>query len=285
MKILSEIKFILALFLVLSVTLFGCFDSQDESEVNEKIYVTVNGAYLTESGLRAITPKEFFDNLTLEHKRKIVEEWVNIELLYQEALATGIENDPEIKRLLLNSRQNLLSNEFLERELSDIEAPNAAELELYYTQNKEYFEIVSNEFLVRYALFDNKDDADAFHKRVKANESFSDLASKLSKHPSSKSGGNLGIVNEDSVEPNIWEMINNIYEKLGTRKISDPFIVIDGWGCVIVDEIYEPGTIKPLESVKDLLIDMYMSEKREETKDTLIKGLKDKAEIKYENLR
>ena len=81
------------------------------------------------------------------------------------------------------------------------------------------------------------------------------------------------------------EMINNVYTKVGLRKISDPFSVVDGWGCVIVDEIYEPGTIKPFDYIKDLLIDIYMSEKREEAKETLIKRLSAKADIKYEILR
>ncbi|MFC1650390.1 peptidyl-prolyl cis-trans isomerase [Candidatus Latescibacterota bacterium] len=287
MKILNKIKIISApfLFLLFTVYFLGCFDSSDDSDLNEQIYVTVNDVHLTESGLRAIIPKEFYNKLTSEHKRKIVEEWVNIELLYQEALATEIEKEPEIKRLLLNSKQNLLSNEYLERELSGIKPPNTDELKEFYTRNKDYFKISSNEYRVRYALFDNKDDANAFFRRVKKNESFSDLSKKLSKHPSSNAGGNLGIVNEESVEPNIWEMINNVYTKAGLRKISDPFMVVDGWGCVIVDELYETGTIKPFDYIKDLLIDMYMSEKREEAKDALIKRLGAKADIKYEILR
>jgi|GEM_PF-3471236 peptidyl-prolyl cis-trans isomerase C len=283
----SKMKYFLApvLFILGSVVLFGCFDSDDAGDADEQVYATVNGVQLTESALRANIPKEFYDKLTSEHKRKIVEELVNSELLYQGALSAEIDNEAEVKRLLLNSKQHLLSNEYLERELSDIKPPNTNELKEYYTRNKEYFAISSTEYRVRYALFDNKDDAQAFFIRVKKNESFSDLSKKLSKHPSSNSGGNLGIVNEDSVEPNIWVMINNVYSKVGLRKISDPFGVIDGWGCVIVDEVYEPGTFKPFEYVRDLLTDMYMSEKREEAKEELIARLTAEADIKYEILR
>jgi hypothetical protein len=80
-------------------------------------------------------------------------------------------------------------------------------------------------------------------------------------------------------------MINTIYSKAGLRKISDPFMVIDGWGCVIVDEVYDPGTIKPFEYVRDLVADMYMTEKREEAKEALISRLTAQADIEYEIIR
>ncbi|MFC1552123.1 peptidyl-prolyl cis-trans isomerase [Candidatus Latescibacterota bacterium] len=283
----GQIKYVIVpfLFFLVSGVFFGCFNSDDASDVNEQVYATVNGVPLTESTVRANIPQEFYDKLTSEHKRKIVEELVNNELLYQGALAADIDKEAEIKRLLLNSKQYLLRNEYLEREFSDIKQPNTDELKEYYARNKEFFSISSTEFLVRYALFDNKEDAQNFYTRVKKNESFSDLSENLSKHPSSNSGGSLGIVNEDSVEPNIWETINNVYSKVGLRKISDPFGVVDGWGCVIVDEVYEPGTFKPFEYVRDLLIDMYMSEKREEAKEALIARLTAEADIKYEILR
>jgi len=269
---------------ILLIIISGCFKSR-ESEVNEQIYATVNGIYLTESGLRAIVPKEFYERLTPEHKRKIVEEWVNKELLYQEALRMGIDEEPEIKRLLLNSKQNLLSNEFLERELSNINIPGENELKKYYEDNKEFFKLDAAEYRIRYALFDNSKDATSFFRKVKNNESFSDLAQEFSKHPSSNSGGDLGIVNEESVEPNIWEAISSVYSKSGLRKISDVFVVIDGWGCVIVDEVFEPGSIKPFEYVRDFVIDMYMAEKSEEAKISLINKLYTKADIRFEILR
>ncbi|MFC1541898.1 peptidyl-prolyl cis-trans isomerase [Candidatus Latescibacterota bacterium] len=287
MKTMYKIKFVSGLFLffLLTVFFYGCSNSGNDNNANEQIFVTVNGVHLTESDLLEIIPEEFYDKLTTEHKRKIIEEWVQTELLYQEALSAKIDKEPEIERLLLNSKQNLLSNEYLERELSDIEPPSTDELREYYEKNTEYFKVTSPEFVVRYALFDNKDDANAFYSQVKNNESFSELAQKLSKHPSSVNGGNLGLVNEETVEPNIWEMINNIYTKAGLTKISDVFMVIDGWGCVIVDEVYVPESIKPFEYVKDLLIDMYMSEKREEEKEALLRRLTATADIKYEIIR
>lgn len=270
------------LIILLSIVFIGCFGSRDKDVINEQIYATVNNVHLTESELKAIVPKDFYDRLTIDHKRQIIEEWVNKELLYQEAQRLEIDKDPEIKRLLLNSEQNLLSNEFIERELSKIKMPDESELRNFYNDNKDYFELQTNEYRVRYALFDNKKDTTDFYRKVKRNQSFSELAEEFSKHPSSHAGGNLGVVNVESVEPPIWENILSTITKYGIRKISDPFIVIDGWGCVIVDEELKAGNIKPFKYVRDLVLDMYMAEKREEARDNLIKKLKVKADIKYE---
>ena len=267
--------------IVLALVCAGCFKSSETDAIDEEIYATVNGKALTESGLMAIVPKGFYDRLTREHKRKIIEDWVNRELLYQEAARLGIDREPEIKRLLENSNRNLLSNELLERELSEIAHPSGEVLAQYYEDHKEYFELQTKEYEVRYALFDNRNDALSFRRKVKNNESFSELAVELSKDPSAKNGGSLGVVSEESVEPALWDAIMSTVHKYGLVKISDPFMVIDGWGCVIVDKEYAAGVIKPFDLVSDLVLDMYMAEQRENRHDELIKNLTLEADIKY----
>ncbi len=270
------------LFALLSIAFTGCFETHDEDEINERIYVTVSNVHLTESDLRAIVPKDFYDKLTPDHKNKIIQEWVNKELLFQEALSLEIDKDPEIERLLYTSKRNLMSNEFLERELSNIKIPTDAQLKIFYKNNQAYFDIQTKEYKVRYSLFDNKKDATSFSIRVKKNESFSNLAKEYSKHPSSQNGGDLGLVNEENVEPYIWNNIISIVGNRGIRKVSDPFRVIDGWGCVIVDKVYETGTIKPFEYVRNLVLDMYLAEERDKAQSALIKRLMVKADIRYQ---
>lgn len=268
---------------ILSI-LSGCFEfhSEKKPEINEPIYARVNGVLLTESGLRSIVPRDFYDRLTPEHKHKIIEEWVNRELLYQEALHLKIDKTPEIDRLLLNSRRNLLSNELLEREIAHMSMPNEEKIEEVYEENREYFEIPTKEYRIRYALFDNKKDALEFRRRVKRNESFSDLAKEFSKDPSSQNGGNLGLVNEETIEPDIWVAVLSTVQNYGLKRVSDPFSVVDGWGCVIVDEEFEAGSIKPLKYVRDLVADMYMTEKREEVQKALLQRLENEADISIE---
>ena len=87
------------------------------------------------------------------------------------------------------------------------------------------------------------------------------------------------------IEPAIWNAVENTYNKLGLVKISDPFSVMDGWSCLIVDEVYEKDTVKPFEIVRDQVLDMYLVEKREEARTAFVDELGMKAKIKYESVR
>ena len=259
----------------------GCTKERSVEESGERVFATVNGVHLTESELREMVPRDFYNRLTPDHKRKIIDDWIDRELLFQEALNRKIDEETDIRLLLHSSKRNLLSNELLERELSSIKMPTEAELKLFYNNNKSYFELATKEYQVRYALFDNTKDATSFVRKVRKNESFSTLAREVSKHPSSREGGDLGMVNEDSVEPQIWDAILSTIEKRGIRKVSDPFRVIDGWGCVIADEVLESGTVKPFEFVRDLVLDMCIAEDREKSEEQLIENLTSSAEIEY----
>lgn len=248
---------------------------------NERIYATVNESNLTETDFHSLVPEEFINTLTPTHKKEIVKEWIDTELLYQEAVKLGIDKEPRIARILEKTRRDLLSSELLARRAADITTPSDDELNKYYESNSDFFVLQNDEYLVRYALFDTIENARNFYNKVKRGDSFSDLAKVESKDTSARDGGSLGTVNEESIEPAVWNEIINTYQRLGVKKISSPFNVVEGFGIVIVDEVYKAGSLKPFEMVRDQVLDYYMREKREEAKKVLIEGLEKKAKIEY----
>ncbi len=275
-----ELRLLVLLWAALTV-FSGCSGDKQTSKTGESMYAAVNGNSLTESDFRSLVPTEFYDRLTQTHKKEIVDEWIQSELLYQEAVRLGLDKEPRISRILEKSRRDLLSAEILSRKLSDIPIPSDGELKRYYDENSDYFILQSDEYAVRYALFDTIENARDFFNKVKKGASFSDLAIQDSKDPSARNGGDLGVINEESVEPAVWSEIINTTEKLGLRKISSPFSVIEGFGIVIVDELYKMGTLKPFNLVRDQVLDFYMMEKRQASKENLIRQLTSDAKIEY----
>ncbi len=269
------------MFLALAV---GCSKKQEpeSDQPDEKVFATVNNSHLTESGLRALVPNDFYDKLSPQHRQEIINEWVNNELLYQEAVKMKLDGDPEIARILENTKHTLLVNELLERKLGDIKAPGDPELQKYYDGHKRNFILQDREYKVRYALFASRKDADAFWKQVKSKSGFSELAKQQSIDPSAQSGGDIGTVSEDAVDPGLWQAIGNTVRKYGKVKISDPFQVSEGWACVIVDEVFEPGNAKPFAAVREQVLEMYMTDKRDEAKKDLLKKLTSGARITYD---
>jgi len=274
--------------LVVCMALAACSGDSGKKTENgaEKVYATVNEAKLTETGLRALVPGDFYNTLTPEHKKEIIQEWINNELLYQEAIRQKIDSDPEIARIIENSRRTLVSNELLERNLNSVSAPDDKQLQDYFESHKKNFILPDREYKIRFASFDNRRDAEEFWRKVKSKGGFSELAADMSRDPSAAKGGDLGSISEDMVEPEVWDAIGNTVKKYGLVKISDPFRMASGvYACVIVDEMYEAGSVKSFESVREQVRDMYMVEKREEARKELIKKLTSSAKVtlSYEN--
>ena len=268
----------------LTILVGGCFFSKDGSKSKDQAFVTVNSAVLTESVFKSLVPDEVYGRLGDEQKKEIVKDWVNNELLYQEALRRDIDKDPYVMRILENTRQNLLRNELLEKVYVKIQSPDEKALKDFYGERKDYFILVNDEYKVRFALFETENDAKEFWKKVKGGEPFTRLAQETSKTLDFQIGGETGIVSRDMVEPAVSEEVIRTINELGLVKISEPFAVVDGWMCLIIDEVYKQGTVLPFDAVHDQVLDMYMVEKRQEARDAYLEDLRKKASIKYGSL-
>ena len=265
----------------MGVLLSGCFFSRDGKKTKDQAYVTVNSSVLTESVFKSLVPDEIYDRLGEEQKKEIVKDWVNNELLYQEALRRDIDKNPYVVRILENTRQNLLRNELLESVYVTIKSPDDKVLKDFYAERKDYFILVNDEYKIRFAMFETEDDVKDFWKKVKDGDPFTRLAQETSKIPDFQIGGETGLISREMVEPAIWEEIIKTINELGLVKISEPFAVVDGWMCLIIDEVYKQGSVLPFEAVHDQVLDMYLMEKRQEARDAFLEELQKKASIKY----
>ncbi len=258
----------------------GC--SRDSVDTGETIFATVNGVRLTESGLRDLVPEGFFSMLTQEQIDEIINEWVNGELLYQEALRKGIDQTPEIRKILENTKKTLLTNELLEQGFGSLPKPETEELRLYYEMHQQEFVLSEREYRVRYAGFETRRDAETFARDAGNAAGFAKLARERSNDPSARTDGDIGIVSQDLVSPEFWQGVEAAAKRRGANRISEPFRVENRWGCVLIEEIYEPGKAKPFEAVSDRVRDMYMMEIREKALDELLQNLASGAKITYD---
>jgi peptidyl-prolyl cis-trans isomerase C len=262
-----------------SIVYSGCGSKNKDDAV-----AVVNGTVLTESELYTFIPQNVFEKMSSEDKESIIKEWVHYELLYQEGKKRKLDREPEIARILANSRRDLLSNEALERELKDIPAPGDQEIDKYYEENRDTFVLHETEYSVRYAFFEDIQAAQEFAGKIGDGGDFSELAGKESRDQSAFNGGKIGTISEESADPNIWQAVVSAAGQTGQKKISSPFRVADGYGIVQVDAVYQKGTVKPVEALKEQIADILLVEKREQAKEALLKKLEAKARITY-NIR
>lgn len=100
--------------------------------------------------------------------RSYVTEWVTSELLYQEAIRSGIPESDEVRKQLDVARKQLSINRYLEKELNlrDTASIPDSELKAYFDSSAAAFALREDVTCLSYALFSERDAANTFRSRV-----------------------------------------------------------------------------------------------------------------------
>jgi len=156
-----------------------------------KVIATVNGSDITEwtleryaaqRGMAAESPKG-------RQRQALLEELINRELIYQDAISIGIDKAPAIQAEIEHQRINIIASSMLNRS-SDRFAVSEADLKKEYDQRKD--ELGGKEMKARHILLENEADAKAVIAELDKGADFAKLAGKRSTGPSAVNGGDLG---------------------------------------------------------------------------------------------
>jgi parvulin-like peptidyl-prolyl isomerase len=115
---------------------WGCSRSPDSPVV-----ARVGDAVLTLEDLYRSIPPEYRDRITREQNVNYVNQWIQTELLYQEALKRKLHKRPDVRLRLSQMERNMLSAELLGSEQSSTAAVMLADstVRQYYEQNRDMF--------------------------------------------------------------------------------------------------------------------------------------------------
>ena len=139
------------------------------------------------------------EELTLEKKKALVENWILTQLVADEALKRGFAKREAVKSRLEKSRAMILSDEFLREELTKITATDE-DVSKYYESHRDLFTIPETERLSVITL-GTQEAAEAALKRLSAGEDFAALAKTLSIDKYRDSGGDAGIIAKSNELP------------------------------------------------------------------------------------
>ena len=181
-----------ALALGAAVALSATFMSATAS-AEDKVLAVVNGTPITQSmfehykrmrlGQRAGHP------LTEDQKRKLLDELINRELIYQDALRAGMDKDPEVQQELEELKHNLYTSMRIRRLLQENPVTEQAMREMYKAQVQEG---AGKEYKARHILVKTEAEAKEIIKELRKGADFAQLAKEKSIGPSGKQGGDLG---------------------------------------------------------------------------------------------
>ena len=254
---------------LVAIIFLGC----NKEPEKQKYIARVNDYYLTEEELSELDSL-FQDSAS---RSEIIKRWVDKELLYQEAISTGINEDDEFNRIINNSRRELASSMLLNKHLEDnLKKPNDVELQGLYDQHKNEFKTEENIYVFNSASFKNENSAIRFRtKLVEAN--WEDVIENYVEDKSMISYRSGAALSEAEIYP--IQMLNLIKE-LNPGEVS---IVLeenfDKYSVIHLIQSFRKGAIPPLDLIEDEVMARFVSEKREEIIDKYLEELYSNNEI------
>lgn len=173
----------------LSILLFTATSQAEETTTS---VATVNGQIITQSDLQSYAVQRAQRSRTKpgETPREIlIEELVNLELLYQEAQQKGLEKQPEVATLLNRMKREALSMAAVNDFAKNVSVTDAEMKEIYTSQISK---TSITEYKARHILLKAKEEALAVIKQLKDGGDFATIAKEKSTGPTAKNGGDLG---------------------------------------------------------------------------------------------
>lgn len=186
----------------------------------EKIVAKVNGKEITQEDvlrfLNEIGPQVAMQFQSPEGIQKVVDELINQELLYLDAIENKLDETEEFKVLEEQTKNTLLKSYALNKLIAD-ENATEEELQEYYNEHKEHF-AKPESARAGHILVDTEEQAKEIIKEINEGLSFEEAAQKYSSCPSKEAGGDLGEFSRGQMVPEFEEVAFTMEE--GT--ISEP---------------------------------------------------------------
>jgi len=232
--------------------------------------VSVNGKKITEWTLKRYASQRGLPPEMPKGKQReaLIEELVNRELIYQDAVSIGIDKTPAIVNEIAQQSVNIVASAMLSRS-SDRFAVSDADLKKEYEKRKD--ELGGRELKARHILLEKEDDAKAVIAELDKGADFATLAGKKSTGPSAVNGGDLGWFSTEQMVKPFSDAAAKLKKSSYTKT---PVKTQFGWHVILLEDSRSVNPPK-FEDIKEQ-IRVGLQNKLIEN---YIAGLRDKAKI------
>ena len=258
---------------VLLITIIACNPSPND----EDHIASVGNSHLTLTELERLTPT----NSSVEEKDRVVNDWVNQELLLQEATQRRLHETIILKRQIKKTRRDLLIAALIDSEFGEKEIHvEKSDIDQYYENHKDLYVRSEPEIHARHILISSLRDAIALRTALREGANFNDLAHGHSEDLDTYHiGGDLGLFNQ-STEPILWMACMSL--ELNT--VSSPIQTDYGYHLIEVLAKYEEGSLRKINEVQEKITEAVVWEKHRSRMQALIVNLKKNAEWMIKDL-
>jgi len=214
-----------------------------------------------------------------EKKQMVIDRLIDDKVLYQEALRKGLDQDPKIQRMVVNTllRQDVYSS-LRSADISD------EELQQYFEEHRDDFVIPEKVQLKRILIKADGDDdaskskASGIRKQIVEKPAlFKDIAIKESQDSYARRGGEVGFVSRAG-KPGLDQAVIDAAFKLEPGTVSEVFKTDEGYNVVMVVNKRE-RVERSYEQMKGAVLRKLKTEKSRKIQKTYVQKLRAQAKI------
>lgn len=241
----------------------GVFAQKNETPDPSKNVATVGKATITVADLEAKVnevPEYLRRNfMKVDGKKKLLDNLVKGEILYQAAVDAGYDKDAEIQKKIDETRRSIYQSEYFKREVQNAVVKNEERARKYYEDNKDKYRIHETR-RSRHIMVKDRALALDIKAKLDAGGSWKDLSSQYNEDINTReSAGYLGYQGRAGVINGIGDApeVNSALFSAKLNEVVGPVKSKFGYHIVQVDDIH-PESYQPFDQVKADINDLFL---------------------------
>jgi peptidyl-prolyl cis-trans isomerase C len=190
---------------------------------------------------------------TASSTKQLVQQWLELQMMYDAAQKQGLTNDPKSKMMAELNGKQVFARELMNKIAADVNI-SEAQVREYYDKNKTTDQQLSepNRFSFTHIKVKTAEEANSVKKRLLANEDIEKLVKELSTAPDAKNGGMVKKAPQMMLERQYNKEFVNALAAGSEGMVIGPIKVQDGFE-VVRHEGKLASKVKPFEEVAPMI--------------------------------
>jgi len=233
---------------------------------------------------QAVTVAEMLDRMQVspeayrtylrENPRALVDDIVNQTLLARQARWHAWKYRRKLKRLLKQYYEEMLVREYVEQEIVRTIQVTDDEIRNYYNSHLSEF-VLPDRYRIREIVVPTAEDASDVLRRLAVGESFEQIAARESIGASRTSGGDLGWIPREKLDPDVARLVAG----LRPGEISAKAVQTEMGFHILKLVASEPSRVQTLEEAKPAIKEVFVTVRKRERIDALVQSLRKRSRI------
>jgi len=250
------------------IIMSGC----NNGSAGDEVVARVENSVLTNEELNR---RIIWKGLGEEQKKKYVENWINRELLYKEAIQQNLDKTPDLELEIEQVKKEFLVNRLVDKTFAEKIKITEQEIESYYNKNQNLFKVQDDERWVLHLLTNTREEAREALQEINAGKDFQEVVSAYSSGIFKDNNGDLGYIKRGDV----IDEISRVAFSLAKDAVSGIIRSHYGYHIIKVIDIRKEGDIEKLEQVRNEIIQRLRISKEKALYYDLLAELQNKYEV------